>query len=43
MDAGLLNVLHDAGDEDVFRVAERVDVDFDGVFEEVVDEDRALL
>ena len=36
-------MLHDAGDEDVFRIAERVDVDFDGVFEEVVDEDGALL
>ena len=43
MDAGFFDVLHDAGDDDVFAVAEGVDVDFDGVFEEVVDEDGALL
>ena len=43
VDAGLFNVLHDAGDDHVFRVAERVDVDFDGVLEEVIDEHGALL
>ena len=43
VNAGLFNVLHDAGDDHVFRVAERVHVDLDGVLEEVVDEYRALL
>ncbi len=43
VNAGLFNVLHDAGDEHIFRIAERVDVDFDGVLEEVIDEDGALL
>ena len=43
MDAGLLDVLHDAGDDHVFRIAERIDVDLDGILEEVVDEHRALL
>ncbi len=38
MNAGLLNVLHDAGDEHVLRIAERVDIDFDGVLKEVIDE-----
>jgi hypothetical protein len=31
MDAGLLDMLHDAGDEGVLAVAEAVDVDFDGI------------
>ena len=31
MDAGLLDVLHDAGDEGVLAVAQAVDVDLDGV------------
>ena len=43
VDAGLFNVLHDAGDEDIFRVAERVDVDLDGVLKEVIDQNRPLL
>ncbi len=43
MDAGLLDVLHDAGDDHVLRIAERIDVDFDCVFEEMIDEDRPLL
>ena len=43
MDAGFFDVLHDAADDDVFAVGERVHVNFDGVFEEVVDEDGAVL
>ena len=43
MDAGFFDVLHDAGDDDVFSVAKGVDVDFDRVFEEVIDEDGTLL
>src|ERR687897_90693 len=42
MDAGLLDVLHDAGDEHVFAVAERVDVDLDRVREVAVEEERVL-
>src|SRR5699024_31441 len=38
VDAGLLDVLHDAADEDLLTVVERIDVDLDGVFEEAVDE-----
>ena len=43
MDAGFFNVLHDAGDDDVFRVAERVDIDLDGVLQEVIDTNRRSL
>ncbi len=43
VDAGLFDVLHDAGDDDVGSVAEGVHVYFGRVFEEVVDEDGALL
>ena len=42
MDAGLLDVLHDARDDDVLAVAERVHVELVGVLEEAVDEDRAV-
>jgi hypothetical protein len=38
VDAGLLDVLHDAGQVEVVTVVERVDVDLDGVLEEAVDE-----
>ena len=41
VDAGFFDVLHDAGDQDVMAIAERVDVYFDGVFEEAVDRARA--
>ena len=41
MDASLFHVLHDGGDERVAPVAERVDVDLDGSFEEPVDQDAA--
>ena len=42
MDAGLLDVLHDAGDEDVLAVGERIDVDLDRVGQVAVDEERVL-
>ena len=38
MHAGLFDVLHDAGDEDVFSIGESVHVDFGGVFQEAVDQ-----
>ena len=37
--AGLLDVLHDPADPDLAAVAQRVDVDLDGVLEEAVEED----
>ena len=43
VDAGLLDVLHDAGDDHVLRIAERIDVHLDGVLEEVIDQHRPLL
>ena len=42
MDAGLLDVLHDAGDEGVACRRRGVDVDLDGVGEVAVDQQRAL-
>ncbi len=43
MDAGFLDVLHDAADDRVFAVGQGVDVDFEGVFQEFVDEDGAVV
>src|SRR5215471_3620491 len=43
MDASLLNVLHDAGNNDLFVIAKRIDIDFISIFEELVDEYRALV
>ncbi len=43
MDAGLLDVLHDPADVHVGAVAQRVDVDLDGVVEEAVDEHGAVV
>ena len=43
MDAGFFDVLHDAGDDYIFGVAERVDIHLDGVLEEVIDEHWPLL
>ena len=40
VDAGLLDVLHDAADVELGAVVERVDVDLDRVVEEPVDEQR---
>ena len=43
MDTRLLDVLHDPADETVTGdIAARVDVDFDRVFEEAVDECRSF-
>ncbi len=42
MDAGLLDVLHDAGNEGVLAVGEAVDVDLDRIGEIAVDQQRAL-
>jgi len=42
VDAGLLDVLHDAADDDAPAVGDRVDVDLDRLLEEAVDEDRAV-
>ncbi len=39
VDAGLLDVLHDAADPDLLAVAERVDVDLDRLLEEAVEVD----
>ncbi len=43
MNAGLLDVLHDAGDNHILGVAERVHVHLDGVLQEVIDQHRPLL
>ena len=43
VDAGFLDVLHDAGDDNVFAIGERIHVHFDRVFKEVVDEDGPVL
>jgi hypothetical protein len=40
MNAGFLDMLHDAGDEHVGAVAQRIDVDLDGVGQVAVDEHR---
>src|SRR5699024_12082925 len=42
VDAGLLDVLHDAAEVELGAVVERVDVDLDGGVQEAVDEDRRL-
>ena len=42
MDAGLLDVLHDAADNALLAVCETVDIDLGGILQEAVDEDRAL-
>ena len=43
MDAGFLDMLHDAGDEGVLAVGEAVDVDLDGVGQIAVDQQRAAV
>ena len=40
VNAGFLDVLHHAGDDDVVTIGDRVDVELDRVFEEAIDEDR---
>ena len=42
VDAGFLDMLHDAADEDVLAVAEAIDVDFDGVGEVAVEQQRIV-
>jgi hypothetical protein len=42
MDASFLDVLHDPGDEHVFAVTQRIDIDFDGVSQEAVNQQRTL-
>ena len=43
VNARLLDVLHDAADDDgAGRVGDGVDVEFEGVFEELIDEHRVL-
>ena len=42
MDAGFLDVLHDAGDVAVLAVGQAIDVDLDRVGEVAVDQERAL-
>ncbi len=42
MDAGLLDVLHDAAEEEVRTVVQRVDVDLDRVVDEAVDQHRPV-
>ncbi len=37
MDAGFLDVLHDAADDDVAAVADGIDVEFGRIVEEFVD------
>ena len=43
MDAGALDVLHDAADDDRLAVGDRVDVDLDRVLEILVDQQRCAL
>ena len=43
MDAGLLDMLHDAGDVGVLAVGEAIDIDLDGVGEIAVDQQRPLV
>ena len=38
VNTGFFNVLHDAGDKNLFSVAKGVDIHFDGVFQEPVDQ-----
>ena len=42
MDSGFLDVLHDSGDDDIVAVGQSVHVDFRGIFQELVDQNRAL-
>ena len=43
MDAGLLDVLHDAADHDFFAVANGIDVNLDGVVQETVEQHRRIV
>ena len=43
VDASLFDVLHNSADHDIVAVRKRVDINFDCVFKEVVDQHRAIL
>src|SRR5204862_2019500 len=43
VDAGFFDVLHNAGDDHVLAVGERVDIDLGGFFQKMIDENGALL
>src|SRR5947207_15617095 len=43
MHARLFDVLHDAGDQDLVAIAERIHVYFGGVFQESIDQDGTIL
>ena len=43
MHAGLLDVLHDAADQDLPAVADGIHVDFDGVVEEAVEKHGRII
>jgi len=43
MNTGFFDVLHDAADHDVRAVGQRVDIDFDRIFQEMVDQHRAVV
>ncbi len=43
VDAGFLDVLHDSGNDNVFAIGECVDIDFDRVFQEVIDQHGTVL
>jgi hypothetical protein len=43
MHTGFFDVLHDAGDQDVVAIGERVDVNFGGVFQEAINEHWPVL
>src|SRR5262249_15859630 len=43
VNAGFFDVLHNSADDDVFAVGERVDIDFDCVFEEVVNKHGTVM
>ena len=41
MNARFFDVLHDAGDQNIFAIAQRIDIDFSGILEESIDQHRA--
>ena len=43
VDSSLFNMLHDARDDDILAVRQGIDVDFDGIFQKVIDQHRPLL
>ena len=43
MHAGLFDVFHHTGDHDALAIANGIDIDFDGIFQEAVDQHRLTL